>query len=494
MVMAMAASDREIALLAQVYETARKRVLQSIQTGRISNPFWQNQLVRLIDRELSSIRAKNTEWADKYVAKAYADGVAEAQEETGITGAINFVQINRSAIAELVHSMTQNLDAEMRKSGRRTNDVIADAGIRASAEALAQAEPSYTKTRLIDELNQNDIFTVTYRNGAKVPASAYAAMVARTTTHEAAHTAKLDFAAANGYDLVKMPSHYPTCEICAKYQGRVYSISGKDKRFPPLEKAFYRQYNIIHPNCRHPLSIWVEDMQTPEEIEAAIQNSNRPFVDDRTDAEKARYAAQQMRKRRQNRRLNLVNSQKRGIINTGRDDMGIAVEIDQFTPCLVEKSTGKIVQTLFQKANKNELKGLTRAGWNFNWSDNDLSDCNIFKLVIPGDDRIQGLIAIKDYKRDRAIYVKLAESAPHNRGKNKQYQGAGGHLFAIAAYESMKQGYGGFMFMDAKNTALVEHYQKTLNAKFLGRPHPYRMFVDEESAQALLKIYTLEEG
>ncbi len=102
-------------------------------------------------------------------------------------------------------------------------------------------------------------------------------------------------------------------------------------------------------------------------------------------------------------------------------------------------------------------------------------------------------VAISDYKKDRAIYVDIAESAPHNLGKSKKYNGVGGHLFVIAAKVSVDKGYGGFIFMDAKNKELVSHYQETLGAVFLGRPHPYRMFIDEEQAEKLLKIYTLRE-
>ena len=51
----------------------------------------------------------------------------------------------------------------------------------------------------------------------------------------------------------------------------------------------------------------------------------------------------------------------------------------------------------------------------------------------------------------------------------------------------------GFVFMDAKNRELVEHYKETLGETLLGHPHEYSMFIDEENAQKLLKIYTLEE-
>ena len=167
------------------------------------------------------------------------------------------------------------------------------------------------------------------------------------------------------------------------------------------------------------------------------------------------------------------------------------ITIDKFTPCLENAKTGKLVPTIISKVTTDELKTLN--GWNFNWLEDTLSDSDIYKLHTTKDDNIQGLIAITDFPKDMAVYVKLAESAPHNLGINKKYNGVGGHLFAAAAKVSVDKGYGGFIFMDAKNEELVKHYNKTLDAVLLGRPHPYRMFIDEENAKKLLKTYTFEE-
>lgn len=171
--------------------------------------------------------------------------------------------------------------------------------------------------------------------------------------------------------------------------------------------------------------------------------------------------------------------------------MGTTVEIDEFTPCLVDANNGQIVDTQYSIATKNDLKA---KGWNFNWLDKDLENSDIYKLTIKGDNEIQGLIALNDFKKDNAIYVRLAESAPHNIGKNKRYDGVGGHLFAIAIKKSVEKGYGGFVFMDAKNIDLVKHYQNALGATHIGGVHPYRMYIDEENAQRILKYYTLEEN
>lgn len=186
----------------------------------------------------------------------------------------------------------------------------------------------------------------------------------------------------------------------------------------------------------------------------------------------------------------VANTSVSGIIKLGGGRMDLT--IDQFTPCLMDARTGKLMDTSFSPISAKELHKIK--GWGFDWSDKALIQDEIYKLTLAGDDKIQGLVAIRSMERDRAVYVHIAESAPHNLGSGKQYSGVGGHLFAIAAQKSVEAGYGGYFFMDAKNLTLVKHYQETLGAMWLGMPHEYRMIVDEEAAAHLLSIYTFEEG
>jgi hypothetical protein len=90
------------------------------------------------------------------------------------------------------------------------------------------------------------------------------------------------------------------------------------------------------------------------------------------------------------------------------------------------------------------------------------------------------------------VFVRLVESAPHNR-INKEYSGVGGHLFAIAIKLSVSLGFGGYVCMDAKDMNLVKHYTEKLGANRMHtRNHEYRMDIDEVQAQKILEEYTLE--
>lgn len=173
--------------------------------------------------------------------------------------------------------------------------------------------------------------------------------------------------------------------------------------------------------------------------------------------------------------------------------MGLSIEIDKFTPCLVKRTTGEIINTKYSVVKKEELKLIIQNGWKFDWLAEDLKDTIVYKLTLEDNlEVIQGLVAVIDYPTDKALYIKIAESAPHNIGDNKEYEGVGGHLFAIVANESVKKGYGGFLFLDAKNIKLARYYHEKFGATLLGMPHPYRMFVDESNAKKLLSFYTVK--
>ena len=53
-----------------------------------------------------------------------------------------------------------------------------------------------------------------------------------------------------------------------------------------------------HPNCRHSVVPFIEEMQSPEELQKAIARSNQPFADNRSDSEKSLYTKQQAENRR----------------------------------------------------------------------------------------------------------------------------------------------------------------------------------------------------
>lgn len=129
-------------------------------------------------------------------------------------------------------------------------------------------------------------------------------------------------------------------------------------------------------------------------------------------------------------------------------------------------------------------------GWSrgFNWGSYfQYARIELYKMVIAGTDDIQGVIAIEPM--EGYIEVHLIESAPHNRGMDKEFDYVGPHLFTFACRRSVELGFEGFVAMTAK-TKLIEHYQRELGAEIIDYKAG-RMFIPNVAADKLIRVYLL---
>lgn len=74
----------------------------------------------------------------------------------------------------------------------------------------------------------------------------YAELVGRTKFHQAQSQAAIVQANNYGTDLVQISSHNTRTTICLDFEGKIFSLSGKDPRFPAFTFA-----PPFHPNCLH---------------------------------------------------------------------------------------------------------------------------------------------------------------------------------------------------------------------------------------------------
>ena len=91
-------------------------------------------------------------------------------------------------------------------------------------------------------------------------------------------------------DYIYCSGHINTCCECAKYQNRVYCISGNDVSFPKLPDYVY-EYGGFHSGCRHSFYPYLGGYITDKNgnFVDALEYSNRPFIDDRTPEEIQAY-------------------------------------------------------------------------------------------------------------------------------------------------------------------------------------------------------------
>ncbi|WP_331552723.1 phage minor capsid protein [Acetobacterium sp.] len=78
-----------------------------------------------------------------------------------------------------------------------------------------------------------------------------------------------------GEDLVQMTTTFGCCALCAEYEGRVYSISGKNKDYPPLDIPFSGGFTNIHNGCSHSVTPYI--LKYDDNSDKTKEQSNRPF-------------------------------------------------------------------------------------------------------------------------------------------------------------------------------------------------------------------------
>lgn len=120
---------------------------------------------------------------------------------------------------------------------------------------------------------------------------------------------------------------------------------------------------------------------------------------------------------------------------------------------------------------------------NLNWSLYfGFSNVEVYKMVIRGDDVIQGAIALE--RKEDHVWIHLIESIPNER---KELDLIGEHLIAFACKRSKDFGHDGAIgFRSKTKKRLMEYYIHEVGAEHIGNG---LMLIDESVAEHLIMLY-----
>lgn len=174
--------------------------------------------------------------------------------------------------------------------------------------------------KMAQQLQQQGITAFVDRAGRHWSLTDYGNMAVRTTARQAEVAAALT---SSENDLWQISSHRTTCPVCAPLEGRVYSKSGLDLRFPPLSLAFGKvdpngandlsnTYLNIHPNCLHAIIPYTAAGKTPEEVQKDIDFSS-PILNPLSHDPRSKKQIAAYREKEKNRRKlkNEINQWRR---------------------------------------------------------------------------------------------------------------------------------------------------------------------------------------
>jgi hypothetical protein len=285
-------ANSELENLRDIYLAARDTLLKTIiNTKGVGTKTYYNTVLKRLNKLIKELEEKTDGFISSEIPKEYKKSLDETYDyfkrnNLEMKPPAAFASIHNDAVNLLAREMQYSIKSALGTVGRqviRYLDESRDEALRRTGllEAGIKAASGGTivdmKKSMVKRLQEQGFMTVQYGSGPnarQVPLDVYAMLCARSTTREAGNTAREIQLTENGYDLMEMTEHFPTCEVCAALQGKVYSISGNDKRFPPLSMVYRDGYHNVHPNCRHVMVPFIEEFN---DVEAAIKRSNAPY-------------------------------------------------------------------------------------------------------------------------------------------------------------------------------------------------------------------------
>lgn len=289
-----------VAALARVQAILRK----------MENDAW-TYVPRMIERQFY-LRVPEARRIEGERVEKHAAGYANAAVLTGEQHAV-IDQLVAGLMGEITDaSMTAMATVQSAIIGRVEPDVYRRVGLEQVAYQQARGAGTYKMLPgFVETLRREGVAAFVDRAGRKWSLHTYCSMAARTTSRQAEVLAVLT--ADPAQDLYRISSHGTTCALCAPFEGRVYSRSGRNPDYPPLAAAFGKQdpngpdtlantWLNIHPNCLHVLLPYTEAGRTPEEIRRIRDFSNphkNPFTrDPRTQKQIEAYRNKEAARRR----------------------------------------------------------------------------------------------------------------------------------------------------------------------------------------------------
>ena len=196
----------------------------------------QHEEVRQVLRDLGR---RSAPLALRAVLASYIEGLrvtwaargqrfsADAELDAAFSG------VHRTAVEVAVQALANRLDDSLRTVGRSTDDVFRRVGLQETATSLATGqEGRASAARIADELEKEGLTSFVDRADRRWSLEAYSSMATRTTTREARTAATAREHIQEGGDLVTVTKHRHPTDACTPYEGKTYSLSGRDKRFP----------------------------------------------------------------------------------------------------------------------------------------------------------------------------------------------------------------------------------------------------------------------
>lgn len=239
---------------------------------------------------------------NKHIQETLNNPAPEGANETGTTsekiidGRINEKELSskQKELLEDVYSRTKNeinkiYDGVVRSSSNEFQDACNEA----ARMVRSGMGPQKAVREAIKKVAKDGTY-IQYPSGHKDTIEVAVLRAVRTGVNQANAKLVLDLAEATGQDLVLVSSHEDARPAHQEWQGKIYSLSGKSKKYPEFRSAtgYGTITGLCGANCRHTFTIYY-----PGFSRNPYKRNNRE-----TNKKKYDYTQEQRKRERDNRK------------------------------------------------------------------------------------------------------------------------------------------------------------------------------------------------
>ena len=267
-------SDAEINRLVKFYEQAEREILDRLNQAllRGNKTEYLAQMKQNIEAILQQLRDGNRTWCSEAIPRVYSEGLKNADamlKDVGASTSAAFGAIHQQAAQVLAESAFQRFEDVVQVIGRQVNDIYRELALENVRGTVVGYDTwKQTAKRYREQLAERGVTGFKDRSGRMWNMRTYTEMVARTTTQQAHIEGTLNRLSEQDHDLIIVSRHKGACSLCAPWEGKVLSITGKTKGYPTFEQA--KAAGLMHCNCRHTVSLYIDLDKEIEELDKEV--------------------------------------------------------------------------------------------------------------------------------------------------------------------------------------------------------------------------------
>lgn len=280
-------SDASVELFYKILTKTYGEVLSTISQTDTTNAASRRAVMVQIENIVKNADENVQVWVRTQIPTFYEMGLFEATKgivERGSPLRIDekFVTFHQQAIQAIADDTYLNIAKGLQGVTASAQRVITQGAQQAIVERIAKGaitgDSEKKISKKIEELFRSEgITALVDKKGRQHDLLNYSQTLVRTKLTQAHNSGMSNRMIESGYDLVIVSDHFGSCPICAPWENKVLSLSGRTRGYPTVDKA--TADGLFHPNCRHVISPYHDSLLDVSKVWSTTQQKYINFND-----------------------------------------------------------------------------------------------------------------------------------------------------------------------------------------------------------------------